>query len=435
METFVLLSLLAVTGAAAPPGRVLTLDEALRTAIAHQPQLRQARANTEVASARADESRAALLPQVSGNASYERTTSNFVLRPSSLPTSVATMKTPGPTFDTFNFWSFGLQLNQLVWDFQSVDRWKSSKATAVAQRDVEKTTTLQVETQVRTTYFTARAQKALVVVAQETLANQQKHMVQISGFVRVGTRPEIDLATAKTNVANAEVQLINAENAYETAKAQLNLAIGVAGPTDYDVADETLPPVDGEDLTTDALYDEALKARPEVATLTEQVRAQELQLRAQQGALYAPSIGVSSALTDTGSDITNLAWNWNAQATLSWQLFTGLLNYSQVKEQHGLVGALEAQLDAQKQQVRLDVDQARLAVRAAKVSIAATEEALTNARQQLQLAEGRYQAGVGNSIELSDAQVALTQAEAQRVQSDYNLATARAQLLKALGRR
>ncbi|MFI5290986.1 MAG: TolC family protein, partial [Polyangia bacterium] len=273
METFVLLSLLAVTGAAAPPGRVLTLDEALRTAIAHQPQLRQARANTEVASARADESRAALLPQVSGNASYERTTSNFVLRPSSLPTSVATMKTPGPTFDTFNFWSFGLQLNQLVWDFQSVDRWKSSKATAVAQRDVEKTTTLQVETQVRTTYFTARAQKALVVVAQETLANQQKHMVQISGFVRVGTRPEIDLATAKTNVANAEVQLINAENAYETAKAQLNLAIGVAGPTDYDVADETLPPVDGEDLTTDALYDEALKARPEVATLTEQVRA------------------------------------------------------------------------------------------------------------------------------------------------------------------
>jgi outer membrane protein len=57
-----------------------------------------------------------------------------------------------------------------------------------------------------------------------------------------------------------------------------------------------------------------------------------------------------------------------------------------------------------------------------------------NAREQLRLAEGRYSSGVGSIIELGDAQIAATSAAAQVVQADFNLATARAQLLTALGR-
>ena len=93
-----------------------------------------------------------------------------------------------------------------------------------------------------------------------------------------------------------------------------------------------------------------------------------------------------------------------------------------------------AQLDLQRQQVRADVDGARLAVRAGRESLGATQEALLNARERLRLAEERYQVGVGSAIELGDAQVALTQAAAQAVQADNRLATARAQLLRAVGR-
>ena len=87
-----------------------------------------------------------------------------------------------------------------------------------------------------------------------------------------------------------------------------------------------------------------------------------------------------------------------------------------------------------KLQVRFDVQQAVLTLRATKVAIDASREALTNAREQLRLAEGRYQSGVGSIIELGDAQIAATNAAAQVVQADFNLATARAQLLTALGR-
>jgi outer membrane protein len=84
--------------------------------------------------------------------------------------------------------------------------------------------------------------------------------------------------------------------------------------------------------------------------------------------------------------------------------------------------------------VLVELRQARLAVRSAKAARVAADEVATNAQKQLELAEGRYAEGVGNAIELGDAQVAMSSAAAQVVQADYRLSTARAQLLHALGR-
>jgi outer membrane protein len=95
---------------------------------------------------------------------------------------------------------------------------------------------------------------------------------------------------------------------------------------------------------------------------------------------------------------------------------------------------VDALRGAEELQVRLDVDSARLAVRAAKATIGAADDAVTSAREQLRLAEQRFATGVGNIIELNDAQVAYSSAAAQVVQAHYSLASARAQLLAALGR-
>src|SRR5438270_11928806 len=70
--------------------RILTLDEAVQTARAHQPQLRQAHASTDAARAIADEARAPLLPQVAASAGYQRGTANFIARPRVPATNAAT---------------------------------------------------------------------------------------------------------------------------------------------------------------------------------------------------------------------------------------------------------------------------------------------------------------------------------------------------------
>jgi outer membrane protein len=272
-----------------------------------------------------------------------------------------------------------------------------------------------------------------VTVAVDTLANRERHLGQVEAFVEVGTQPEIALAQARADRANAQYQLITAQNGYETTKAQLNQAMGVEGPTDYDVSDEMLPPMLGEDQDTQALLDEALAARPEMAAAAEAVRAQELLVKANR-AEYLPTVSASTGFTDAGTQVSNLVWNWNAALNVSVPIFRGGQTGAQLQVARWQLEGLKAQADILRQQIRLDVDQARLAVRAAKAALSSADDALVNAREQLRLAEGRYETGVGNIIELDDAQVALTSAAQQKVQAEYNLASARAQLLRAVGR-
>jgi outer membrane protein len=421
--SFVALSL-ALQAATPAPSRTLSLEQATETALLQQPQVRVARAQVDVASARADEARAPLLPQVVGIGSYRFGTNNTVTGGNQIAGATGTT----------GFWNFGVTASQLIYDFgQTTGRWRSAQANAAAQQYSERSTRLVTVLSVRTAYFQARSQKALIVVARETLKNQERHLAQIEGFVELGTRPLIDLAQAKTDVANQKVQVISAENGYATAKAQLNQAMGSVESTDYDVADDSLPPIADEDQGTEILVQNAVATRPELAQLQKQIEAQEQLVRAAKGN-YAPTLGASTSFTDAGPSADKLRWNWNAQATLTWPLFQGMLVPAQVREAEANLVVVRAQRDATMQQLRLEVEQARVAVRAAKASLSAVEEALTNAKERLRLAEGRYQTGAGSVIELGDAQIAMANAAAQRVTADYALATARAQLLKALGR-
>jgi len=226
--------------------------------------------------------------------------------------------------------------------------------------------------------------------------------------------------------------VINAQNAYEGAKAQLNQTMGVELSTAYDVADESLPPVAGETESVDHLLERALVARPDFQSLLKTVEAQKLAVRAVKGA-YGPTLGVSTGITEAGVALDAMTWNWNATATLNWPIFQGGLTKAQVSEGNANVLALEAQGDSLRLSIRLQIQQAQLAVTGAIAAKTAAEEVVKNAKERLQLAEGRYQTGVGSIIELGDAQVALTTAQAQEVQAEYNLSAARAQLMGALG--
>ncbi|OYV74837.1 MAG: hypothetical protein B7Z74_01725, partial [Deltaproteobacteria bacterium 21-66-5] len=152
---------LAAAAPAAPP-RILTLDEALATARAQQPQVRQAAAATQAALARTDESLAPMLPQVGGSANYQRATANYASRPGSLPSQISGGSS-SQSWATSNYFNLGLNASLLLYDFgQSRSRWRSSQASAASQRDSERATMEQVLFSVRTAYFQARAAKGLV---------------------------------------------------------------------------------------------------------------------------------------------------------------------------------------------------------------------------------------------------------------------------------
>lgn len=419
--------------APAPGGRrVMTLSAIERSAAEQQPQMLVARSNTEVAEAQADQVRSPLLPQVTGTASYTRKTGNFVPSPGVAGVGGA----PGgslfsTSYDVFNF---GVTGTQLLYDFgQTYKKFKAADLTVDSLRATEQATKLTLLVNARMAYFAARASKELVKVAQETVEDQNKHLAQVQGAVQVGTQPPIALAQQKAACANARVQLIQSENNYETAKAQLNQAAGITGGTDYDVGDEELATVDGEDQPLDTLVSKAVANRPELLTYARQREAQEATLSSARGG-YGPSLSANASVTDAGLNLTNLVPNWAAGVVLTWPIYQGGLTGAQVRQAEAGLQNIEAQRALEVLQVQLQVDTARLAVKAAKATIGSAQDALDSSREQLRLAEQRFATGVGNIIELNDAQVTYTTAAAQVVQARFGLASARAQLLAALGR-
>jgi len=416
-------------------GRSLTLQQALDTAAQRQPALRQSRATTEGARALAGQALAPALPQVDLGARYQRGTANFSARPGSLPRLEDDGTSTGTTFDTFNYFSADAMVSQLLWDFgQTLGRYRSAQANVRAQEQNERATAVQVALDVRTAYFTARAQAELVEVATASLENQQAHQRQIDGFVQAGRRAPIDLAQARADVANSKVQLLKASNDYAIARARLNQSMGSEANIDFEVTDAPPGPVPGEARPIEALIDQALEARPESAEWEEKLLAQALRVQALGGG-YFPRLGAGLNGTAAATRVDRFVPNLSFQLTLDWNLFGGGITHAQIAEAQAQQRVLEAQRDAYRLQVRVDVEQARLTVDAAAQALTASEEALSAAKERLTLAEGRYEVGAGSILELSDAQVAFTTAGAQRVQALYGLASARARLMAALGQR
>jgi outer membrane protein len=419
--------------AAEPAPRVLRLDDAVTTALEHQPSVLVARAQTEAAEGRIIQARSPYLPQVTGIAGYQRIHGSPSSRTTTTGAATVATGTAGPAA-TYDFFTAGITATQLIWDFgQTIGRTKAAAASRDAQQASERTTRQQVTLQVRQAFFQAHAQKALVEVGTEAVGNQARHLGQIQGFVGEGIRPEIDLAQARTDLANSRVTLINAQTGYTTARAQLNQAMGVRGPLDFDVSDEELPAPVEEDQTISRLVATAMEARPELKALERQRKAAELTLSAIKGA-YGPTLSALGGVSETGVALDTLGTNWNVGVNLNWPLFQGGLTTGQSREARANLDAATAQIASEQLAVRVEIEQAALAIRSAKVVISAAKDAAINARERLRLAEGRYEAGVGSIIELDDAQLAVLNTGAQRVQAEYSLALARAELLAALGR-
>src|SRR5579862_6257852 len=129
------------TAEAAPPvvepgGRVLGLAEIERIALAQQPQMLIAQAQTRIAEAGAEIARAPLLPQVTGVAQYTRETGNFAPRPGAVPTMINAAGGPVATTPStslsrsYDFWNFGLTGTQLIYDFgQTFDKYRAARET------------------------------------------------------------------------------------------------------------------------------------------------------------------------------------------------------------------------------------------------------------------------------------------------------------------
>jgi outer membrane protein len=421
--------------AAAP--QVLTLAQAEANTREHLPAIKVAIAQAAAAKAVRDQSFSAYMPQISGSASL-----NLISLSNVAQAEVAGAKfsgNPNPqTLVVGQSLTAGLSASQLIWDFgQTINKIKSADATWAAQKDNEDVVWNNVLQTTRNAYFTAQEDQELVRVAQETLDDDKQHVDEMDAFVKAGTHAVVDLVQAQQVAAAALFSFVQARGNYRAALANLQQAMGVDAPPEADVSKDEFPPVPGEDKTTDELLPEALDARWEIKNLKDQVEAQRLAILWNREDLL-PSISAGASAGGTLNEYLGAIPPPTPKASLavslSWPFFQGGFTQAAVAQAEAVMVQLYAQLDAERQQVRNDIDVARVAIISGKEQIDSAREADRLAREQLRLATGQYQAGTGIALAVFDAQVSVTTAGGQVAQAGASLAIARAAMLRALGR-
>src|SRR5206468_3461805 len=120
--------------------------------------------------------------------------------------------------------------------------------------------------------------------------------------------------------------------------------------------------------------------------------------------------------------------------SVTLSIINGGLTTFQIGEARATLDQLKYNEQALRQNVALQVRQAVLNMQQAAESIGVAEKGAQQARESLELAEGRYNTGVGNIIELTDAQTSLTSAEANVVQALVSYQISVAALELAMGK-
>jgi len=420
---------LAATGVLIPAlvcGEALpkkSLDDCIALSLAQQPRLAAADASIEAARERVWQSAAAYLPQVTASYAANRRS------------ATAGSLTGGGTFGgapqrtrTFNFFSTGVALSQVLFDFGQnlalVHRARALEVSAAADAETERDA---VVFDVSQAYLGLLAAYRLRTVADETVRQNQQHLELAQGRYDVGFAPRFDVTQAQVQVANAELAQVTARNNVTLGRETLRNAIGLPGPLDFDIVDVLDTP--RVTLSEAAALGLAYEHRPELASIRSRQKAASLQIDALQkdylpkltgGANYIFS-GQRHPLNDT----------WNAGAAVNLSVFNGGLTTAQVGEARANLEVLDANAETLRQNVMLEVRQAMANVQQGTESIRVAEKASRQARENLELAEGRYSTGVGNIIELTDAQASLASAEANQVQALVNYRIAVATLERA----
>jgi outer membrane protein TolC len=423
--------MLASPASAQPQQEVLTLEKAIEIAERVQPALAQSRGAVEAARGRVDLARVAHHPTVtlSANAS----TGSTAVR----PCANDPMMTCGGFFDPTVSTGLGAQASWRIYDFgQTALAIRAAELNAEASVFSVTTDVLDVRNAVEVAYLEAVARQRLIVVAETTVKSEEVHLDQARRFVAAQAKDPIEVAQAQSRAANAKSTLANARSAQAIALANLRAAIGWLDASRSPVVTNTWPtsPVQ-EPAQLATLVEEARSHRTELQQFDRQIAASEANL----DAAYASRRPVLSAQASTQWGPDENDWSpeptWSAGISLSWQLFDGGRAKAEQRIARANVVSAKAQRDALLVSLTSQIELARSQIVAHRANVEASTDADPAARAQLKLADARYAQGLGSQIELADAQTAVTTAEGNLIQAEWQLAEAWAQLRRALGTR
>jgi outer membrane protein len=422
------------------PGEKLTLEHAIELTLHNHPLGLEMKSEALAANERVGEARAALLPQVYSAADYLRSSDNPIgnttyLNPGWLPRITGTLHggsaNPSQTFSSTNNYLGGVAVQQYVFDFGRVRG-------LVEERDEEahvawfqaQATELDLIFEVAQRYFALLAAGQKVKVYQKAIEqrSEQFHAAQVKASANL--TPQIDVLTAQAALARAQTDLLEVSDERDIARVALNNAMALdRNAPDYELADVlTYQPVSGG---LESFFTSAIASRPDLHALEAAARASGAQIK-QARSDYFPSVGATAGYSAMGTGLP-AANNFNVGLMVTWPIFNGFSTTHHVEEAKATQNAIKYSIEDLEQHIWLDVKSAYLQLQTSVEVIHQAEATLAASSGQLELADKRYNAGLGNIIELTDAERFYIQDDAAYVDALYGYSVAKATLDRVTG--
>ena len=422
-------------GAALAQEQPITLEEAVRLAVSHHQDVGKARAAADALKGKIREVRAQALPDVQIVADALRLRDPSLLNASGLdkfPPELRDALVPSAV----NLFDYSITVKQPLFTqgkvgtalrLANVEAEGSLAEIDRAQQDVAIGT-------VRAYYDLLWAERYRALVA-ETQEQKKRHAEMARTLYQNGVATEVDALRSEVAVANGAPDLVRAENAIRQARALLNFYLG----RPLDVAtrlagDFEEKPWERTDAA--ALEQEAVRRRPELERLriAERSAATQLELahaESRMRADFSSSYGISSRLPQNLMDPKFT--RWTAAVSFTFPVFDGFRRSGLVVQANANQRSARLEREKQEQQVRLAVQQGYDELKAAAETIAAARANVGQAEKVLAMTQANYKYGAATTLDVVDAQTAVSAARSNLLRGLHDYSVARANLRWTMG--
>jgi outer membrane protein TolC len=426
------------------PGQPLTLDDAIKTTLQNNPALQAAGLGAKSAQWGVKKAYLDYLPQVNFGFQYVRLDNgtldranafyNFVNDPANaafLPEELRRNVRPGAWANSYGP-SVSVVQPVYTGGILRAQLGVAQAADVRSQANLEETRQ-QVIFETQGAYLQALKAMELVALAQEAHRSAQEHLQTTQKMLEVGMRARNEVLRFEVALANAENNLVVAQNNFELLKAALNKVMGVNIERAF-----TLTPV--EDFSWEA--PRTLQEQTEIALR----RHPGLQVMKSTVSLQHAAVGVARS---GFMPKVNLAYNYSWEANDTWAfdsyktwslavvanipVFNSFQNYAGLRKEQEALGQVKKLEDEFVRGLQLQVKQASLNLGAAEKRTAISEKAVEEANENLRIVKNSYEVGLLSSLDVVDAEVAATLAKASRIEARYDFFIAKAQLARAMG--
>ncbi|MFQ6040460.1 MAG: TolC family protein [Candidatus Poribacteria bacterium] len=445
-----------------------TLQESIVFAKENSKSIKIAQENIELAKGKVNEALSAMLPNLSGGGSYtyfieppvildEKTMADMqkalssIFPPGmSIPPSTegeATIppgaETPqqGPTrieADKHNYKvSATLQQPLFTWG-KLLNNYKQAKLNLQAAEQGLESAKQQLEFDVTNAFYGVVLAQEFVTVSEKAVAQVEKHVQTANDLFEAGVATNFDVLRASVQLANVRSQLIKAKNALRLAKEGFKITLGL--PLDAEVDVDGQLAYQPQEVDLGELLKLAQGNRPDLKQLELQEQAGEKLVNIAKAGNKPNLMFLSNydANFSTGyEEGVDRDWkkSWNITLALNIPIFDGLATRARVKQAKSGLNQIKLGKSQLLDGIQLEVKSAYLALQEAQALLDAQRETVQQAEEGLRIANLQHENGMITSVELTDAELALTQAQVNQLQALYDYTIAIAKIEKAIGRK